>query len=79
MTVVAKRLGFRSAREVADFFGVSERLTRANAANGIWPSYRIGGRRVFDLDELVELVKGGKADGRAEEERPADREGDRHE
>ena len=51
------RLGFGSARKVAEFFDVSERLVRDRAASGAWPSYCVGGRRVFDLDELVALVK----------------------
>ena len=49
--------GLLPARDVARFFGVSERLVRDRAAKGEWPSYSIGGRRVFDLDELVALVK----------------------
>jgi hypothetical protein len=50
-------LGFRSAKKVAAFFDLSERTVRAKAATGEWPTYRVGGRRLFDLNELVALVK----------------------
>ena len=51
------RLGFGGARDVAELFGLSERTVRAKVRSHEWPSYCIGGRRVFDLDELVQLVK----------------------
>jgi hypothetical protein len=50
-------LGFRSAKKVADFFDLSERTVRAKAATGEWPTYRVGGRRLFDLDELIHVIK----------------------
>ena len=51
------RIGFGSARKVAEFFDVSESKVRDLAAKGEWPSYCIGGRRLFDLDELVGIVR----------------------
>jgi hypothetical protein len=66
MPVSKKHYSFGSAREAADLFEVSERLVRDRVAKGIWPSYCIGGRRVFDLDELVPLVKAGSSISRSE-------------
>jgi hypothetical protein len=59
-----ERLGFASARKVAGFFDLSDRFVREKAATGEWPSYLIGGRRLFDLDELVEKVKSAREQGR---------------
>jgi excisionase family DNA binding protein len=58
-----QRLGFRGTKQVAEFFGISERKVRDLAATGGWPTYCIGGRRLFDLDELVQLVKGERREG----------------
>jgi excisionase family DNA binding protein len=61
---VAARLGFRGTKQVAQFFGLSESTVRQLATRGEWPTYCIGGRRLFDLDELVRLVKKGGDDGK---------------
>ena len=63
-TATIARLGFGPAKRGAEFFGISESLVRERAARGEWPSYCIGGRRVFDLDELVALVKKPAAERR---------------
>lgn len=57
MTFEITRLGFRSAKATAAFFGLSESKVRELAASGEWPTYCVGNRRLFDLDELVRLVK----------------------
>ena len=51
------RLGFMPAKKVAEFFSVSESTVRKKASTGEWPSYCIGGRRLFDLDELIRIIK----------------------
>lgn len=53
----SQRLGFRPAKQVAAFFGLSESKVRELAASGAWPTYCVGGRRLFGLDELVRLVR----------------------
>ena len=50
-------LGFGTAKKVALFFDISVEKVRRMAATGAWPTYCVGGRRLFDLDELVRLVK----------------------
>ena len=50
-------LGFGTAKRVALFFDISVERVRRMAATGAWPAYCVGGRRLFDLDELVRLVK----------------------
>jgi hypothetical protein len=52
-----RQLGFASARKVAEHLDISERTVRAKGATGEWPSYCVGGRRLFDLDEIIALVK----------------------
>ena len=41
-----------TAREVAELLGVHENWVYDQAANGELPSYKIGGTRRFDPDEL---------------------------
>ena len=48
---------FASSRKLADFLDVSERHVRRQATGGDWPSYCIGGRRVFDVAEIIGIVK----------------------
>ncbi len=60
MATAVVKTGFAAAKKVATFFDISERTVREKAATGQWPSYLIGGRRVFDLDELIGIVKGNK-------------------
>jgi hypothetical protein len=55
------RLGFGGTRRVAAFFDLSVEQVRRLAATGLWPTYCVGGRRLFDLDELVRLVKASAA------------------
>lgn len=59
----SRRLGFAPAKQAAEFFGISTEKVRRLAATRTWPSYCIGGRRVFDLDELVRIVKGPRSRG----------------
>ena len=49
--------GFASTRQAAEFFGLSESKVRELAATGEWPSYCIGARRLFDLAEIIRIVK----------------------
>ena len=41
-----------TARQVADLLGVHENWVYDQAANGALPSYKIGGTRRFDAEEL---------------------------
>ena len=60
-----------TARQVAELLGVHENWVYDQAANGALPSYKIGGARRFDPDEL----RGWIAEHReAEREPPARRE-----
>ena len=60
-----------TARQVAELLGVHENWVYDQAANGALPSYKIGGTRRFDPDEL----RGWIAEHReAEREPPARRE-----
>lgn len=52
--MVRKPLGFGDTRQTAEFFGLRFNQVEKKAASGEWPSYLIGGKRVFDLDSLVE-------------------------
>ena len=53
----AKRpLGFGDIKQTAEFFGISQTEVRRRGASGRWPSYIIGGRRVFDVDAVLELL-----------------------
>ena len=60
-----------TARQVAELLGVHENWVYDQAANGALPSYKIGGTRRFDPDEL----RGWIAEHReADREPPARRE-----
>ena len=58
-----------TARQVAELLGVHENWVYDHAASGVLPSYKIGGTRRFDPEEL----RGWIVDHR-EQERPARRE-----
>ncbi len=58
--MVEKPLGFADTRQTAEFFGLPQKEVTDRAESGDWPSWVIGGRRVFNLDQLVEsLAKAG--------------------
>lgn len=66
--MVKKPLGFGDLGQTAEFFGVKPAEVQRKATSGEWPSYVISGRRVFNLDDLVEsLVKPDEARLTAEE------------
>ena len=48
-------LGFGNTDQTAAFFRLPRREVVKRAESGEWPSYSIGGRRVFDLDEILDL------------------------
>tara|TARA_Y100000588_G_scaffold318571_1_gene348141 strand:- start:2254 stop:2493 length:240 start_codon:yes stop_codon:yes gene_type:complete len=54
-----------NAKEMAIYLGISERKARADAAEGIMPSVRLGGRVLFRLKDidacLIRMTKGGGA------------------
>jgi hypothetical protein len=53
-------LGFADLSSTAEFFGLTESEVMDRVNRGDWRSWVIGGKRVFNLDELVEqLVKKG--------------------
>ena len=54
--MVKKPLGFGDVRQTAEFFGLSQRDVQERVRSGDWPSYVLSGRRVFNLDELVESL-----------------------
>jgi len=58
-----------TARQVAELLGVHENWVYDHAASGVLPSYKIGGTRRFDPEEL----RGWIVDHR-EQERPARQE-----
>ncbi|RIK74726.1 MAG: hypothetical protein DCC68_22515 [Planctomycetota bacterium] len=56
MIAVKRPIGFATVDQCADFFGLTQREVKQKAQSGDWPSYFIGDRRVFDMDELVKLL-----------------------
>lgn len=58
MTTPTRKLGFGDTRQTADHFGLSEDIVVDKAERGEWPSWFVGGRRVFDLDEIVSILVG---------------------
>lgn len=48
--MIGKPLGFGTIRQTAEFFG----LTQSEVRRTDWPSYVILGKRVWDLDAIVE-------------------------
>ena len=56
MATAKRRLGFGGLHQTAEFFGIPPSEVRGRAASGEWPSYVVGGRRVFDLDAIVDLL-----------------------
>ncbi len=67
----AKKLGFGDTRQTAEHFGLSEDIVVDKAERGEWPSWFVGGRRVFDLDDIVSILLG--TDRRQEENAVATR------
>jgi excisionase family DNA binding protein len=53
-----------TAREVAELLGVHENWVYDHAASGDLPSYKIGGTRRFDPDELRGWIDGQRENGR---------------
>jgi hypothetical protein len=47
--------GFGGVRQTAQSFGVIVAEVRRRAQSGEWPSWVIGGKRVFDLDEIATI------------------------
>ena len=56
MLTVKKPFSFGGIDQVAKFFGISKKDVRHRAVTGRWPSYVIAGQRVFNIDELVEML-----------------------
>jgi hypothetical protein len=54
--MVKKPLGFGDTRQTAEFFGLRLAEVEKKCVSGEWPSYLIGGKRVFDLDAIVETL-----------------------
>jgi len=54
--MIRKPFGFGDTRQTAEFFGLRYAEIQKRAASGKWPSYFIGGKRVFDLDAIVEIL-----------------------
>ena len=66
MATIKRPLGFANIDQAAEFFGLPKATVKNMAASGEWPSYVIGGQRVFDLDailnHLVHSATGGNGD-----------------
>ena len=62
MARTVRPFGFGDARQTAEFFGLSQPEVMRRATSGQWPSWVIAGRRVFNIDELVELLVCGRAE-----------------
>jgi hypothetical protein len=58
MLTVKRPLGFAGLHQAAEFLGIPQCDLQRKATSGEWPSYVIGGRRVFDMDELIDLLVG---------------------
>lgn len=52
---------FISFNEVMEFLGMGRQTIYNLLVRGM-PSYKLGGRRIFDRDELIEWVKSHKND-----------------
>lgn len=62
MATIRRPLGFADAVETAKFFGIPKRDVMMKAESGEWKNYCIAGRRVFDLDAILdELVNAKEA------------------
>ena len=48
---------FYTVREISQRFGVSEMTIRRMVMNKQIPSYRIGGSRLFKIDEIEDWIK----------------------
>jgi hypothetical protein len=55
MSTDRKSKGFGGVRQAAESFRVSAAEVRRRAQSGEWPSWVIGGKRVFDLDEIATI------------------------
>src|SRR5438093_13112519 len=64
-----------TARQVAELLGVHENWVYDHAASGDLPSYKIGGSRRFDPEELRDWIEQQRQNGREPEQpqRPAPR------
>ena len=60
-----------TARQVAELLGVHENWVYDQAARGVLPSYKIGGARRFDRDEVRRWIAEHRQPGRGQ---PARRE-----
>ena len=59
----AKReLGFGTVNQTAKIFGVTRREVFRRAKTGEWSSWVIGGRRIYDLDEIVREFCDGESE-----------------
>ena len=56
MAAPQRSLGFGTTKQTADFFGLTTTEVQNLTKNGQWRSWLIGGRRLFDLDEIVKQL-----------------------
>ena len=54
--MIRRPLGFGGVEQVAEFFDLPKRVVRHKALTGEWPSYVVDGKRIFNLDRLVDLL-----------------------
>jgi hypothetical protein len=67
--MIKRPLGFGGVEQVADFFNLPKKIIRQKALTGEWPSYVVDGKRVFNLDRLVDqLIQGEASIGQSKEE-----------
>lgn len=63
MLKLCKPIGFGGVEQVAEFLGIEPAEVQKRAEYGQWPHYVIGGKRVFNVDELLrEIVQAGPDD-----------------
>lgn len=68
MATGRRPIGFGDKRQAAEFFGIPQSEVLKKASSGEWPSYVIGGRRVFDLDAILDSLVKGRGEGCAQQE-----------
>ena len=68
---------FISYTETAQFLGISRPTIDRLIARGEIPSYKIGKRRLFDPEELVEWVKSHRNDKRKKPTRKKAKKGEK--
>jgi len=63
MPLVKRPLGFADLQTTCEFFQLTKEEVMDRVLSGVWPSYVVNRKRLFDLDLLVQkLAQQGKED-----------------